>query len=340
MYTDKVMRTTRVWLAVVGCLFGTQAMAADLPGKGISVKPLQSPIAEETFQTELVNRALQKLGYDVKPINEVDYSVAYTTIASGDATFMAVNWDPLQRDEYNAAGGDAKFYRQGTYISGAAQGYLIDKKTAEKYHIHDLSQLKDPNIAKLFDATGNGKADLAGCDPGWVCNSVIDTQIKAYGLSNTVEQNSGNYSAIIADTLSRFKQGKPVLYFTWTPYWVSNEMKPGKDVVWLTVPFSANPGSLNNLNTALPNGKNYGFTVSNEHIVANKQWAEANPAAAKLFAIMQLPLADVSAQNLRMHEGENSAADIQQHVDGWIRAHQATFDGWVKTAMAAANKPN
>lgn len=331
------MRTSGILtLAITTLASASPAFSATLPGKGVVVNAVQSSLPEETFQTELVNRALQALGYDVQPIKEVDYNVAYTAIASGDATYMAVNWDPLQKDMYASAGGDNKFYRQGTYISGAAQGYLIDKKTADKYHLHDISQLKDPNIAKLFDADGDGKADLAGCNPGWVCGSVISTQIEAYGLSSTVVQNQGNYSAIIADTLTRFKAGKPVLYYTWTPYWVSDELKPGKDVVWLTVPHSANPGSQKDLDTTLPNGKNYGFPVNNEHIVANKAWAQANPAAAKLFAVMKLPLADVNAQNLRMHEGQGSSDDIDRHVDGWIASHQATFDGWVKQAAAAA----
>lgn len=331
------MRTSGILtLAITTLASASPAFSATLPGKGVVVNAVQSSLPEETFQTELVNRALQALGYDVQPIKEVDYNVAYTAIASGDATYMAVNWDPLQKDMYASAGGDNKFYRHGTYISGAAQGYLIDKKTADKYHIHDISQLKDPNIAKLFDADGDGKADLAGCNPGWVCGSVISTQIEAYGLSNTVVQNQGNYSAIIADTLTRFKAGKPVLYYTWTPYWVSDELKPGKDVVWLTVPHSANPGSQKDLDTTLPNGKNYGFPVNNEHIVANKAWAQANPAAAKLFAVMKLPLADVNAQNLRMHEGQGSSDDIDRHVDGWIASHQAMFDGWVKQAAAAA----
>lgn len=331
------MRTTSLNTLVLALSIATPAVfAADLPGKGVVVKPLQSTIAEETFQTELVNRALEKLGYDVQQTGEVDYNVAYTAIASGDSTYMAVNWEPLQTDMYNAAGGDQKFYRQGTYIKGAAQGYLIDKKTADKYNIHDLSQLKDPKLAKLFDADGDGKADMAGCNPGWVCGSVVNTQIKAYGLTNTVTQNEGNYSAIIADTLTRFKSGKPVLYFTWTPYWVSNEMKPGKDVVWLTVPFSANPGSQKDMDTTLPNGKNYGFPVSTMHIVANKAWAEKNPAAAKLFAIMKLPLKDINAQNAAMHAGKNSDADIAAQTDGWIKAHQEEFDGWVKEAAAAA----
>ncbi|MFT4269923.1 MAG: glycine betaine/L-proline ABC transporter substrate-binding protein ProX [Pantoea sp.] len=330
------MTRRKLILLPVAALFSSSVVfAADLPGKGVDVHPVQSTLPEESFQTELINRALEKLGYDVKPTEEVDYNVAYTAIAAGDATYMAVNWEPLQKDMYNAAGGDNKFYREGSYITGAAQGYLIDKKTADKYHITDISQFKDPKIAKLFDANGDGKADLAGCNPGWVCGQVIDAQIKAYGLSGTVQQNQGNYSAIIADTLTRYKSGKPVLYFTWTPYWVSDELKPGKDVVWLTVPFSVTPGSQKNEDTALPNGKNYGFKPNNEHVVANKEWAAKNPAAAKLFAIVKLPLADVNAQNQRMHEGESSAADIQRHVDGWIKAHQATFDGWIKQAKAA-----
>lgn len=47
------------------------------------------------------------------------------------------------------------------------------------------------------------------------------------------------------------------------------------------------------------------------HIVANKAWAEKNPAAAKLFAIMKLPLADINAQNAMMHAGKSSEADVQ-----------------------------
>lgn len=317
-------------------LTSTAASAAALPGEGIRVQPVQSTLPEESFQTELVNRALEKLGYQVNATEEIEYNVAYTAIAAGDATYMAVNWEPLQKDMYQAAGGDDKFFRKGTYISGAAQGYLIDKKTADEYHITDISQLKDPKIARLFDANNDGKADLAGCNPGWVCGQVINAQIEAYGLSNSVRQNQGNYSAIIADTLTRYKTGKPVLYFTWTPYWVSDELKPGKDVVWLTVPFSATPGTQKNEDTALANGKNYGFKPNNEHIVANKAWAEQNPAAAKLFSIVKLPLADVNAQNQRMHAGESSAADVQRHVDGWIQAHQQIFDGWVREAAAAA----
>ena len=317
-------------------LMAGQSYAASLPGEGITVKPVQSTISGETFQTLLVSRALEKLGYKVDAPDEVDYNVGYTSIASGDATFTAVNWQPLHDDMYLAAGGDKVFYREGTYVTGAAQGYLIDKKTAEKYHITNIEQLKDPKIARLFDANGDGKADLTGCTPGWGCEAVINHQVKAYQLENTVQANMGNYSAMMADTIARYKQGKPILYYTWTPYWVSDVLKPGRDVVWLQVPFSSLPGAQKNVDTKLPNGANYGFPVNTMHIVANKAWAEKNPAAARLFAEMKLPLADINAQNARMNAGESSDADVNRQVDGWIHAHQAVFNQWINDALAAA----
>lgn len=49
--------------------------------------PLQSPVAEETFQTLLASKALQKLGYDVHTIKEVAYPAAHIAVANGDAKF-------------------------------------------------------------------------------------------------------------------------------------------------------------------------------------------------------------------------------------------------------------
>lgn len=306
------------------------------PGAGVDVVPLKSSIAEETFQTLLVSKALEQLGYKVEPIKELEYPAAYVAIANGDGTFMADSWDPLHKDFFNAAGGDKKIYRKGVYSPGALQGYLIDKKTADKYHITNLGQLKDPKIAKLFDANGNGKADLAGCTPGWGCEKVIEHQLDAYGLRKTVEHNQGSYAAIMADTIARYKQGKPILYYTWTPYWVSGVLVPGKDVTWLNVPFSALPGERNNVDTSLPDGSNYGFQANKQEIAANLKFAEAHPDAAKLFSIMKLPSNDISAENLLMQRGQSSEADIARHADAWIKAHQTEWNDWLAQARAAA----
>lgn len=136
------MRHTVIFASAFATLVTASAFAADLPGKGITVQPIQSTISEETFQTLLVSRALEKLGYTVNKPSEVDYNVGYTSIASGDATFTAVNWQPLHDDMYAAAGGDKNFNREGVFVSGAAQGYLIDKKTDRAVQHHQYRSAK------------------------------------------------------------------------------------------------------------------------------------------------------------------------------------------------------
>lgn len=303
------------------------------PGKGISIQAVQSPITEEGFQTEVINLLLAELGYSIQPTKEADYGAAYLAVANGDATFMAVNWYPHHGDMYENAGGDAAFYREGTYITGAAQGYLIDKKTADKYQITNLDQLKNPKIAALFDYNKDGKADLVGCQAGWGCEKFVNHQINAYGLTNTVTHHQGQYNAMMADLITRYNQGESVLYYTWTPYWVSGVLKPNEDVVWLQVPFSANPYDTN---TELENGKNYGFMVSDQRIVANKDFAAANPAAATLFKVAKLPVNAISAENLLVSEGEDSNEQVKQHAQNWINANRATVDDWLGQARAAS----
>lgn len=304
-----------------------------LPGEGVEVVPVQSAIAEESFQTIVLNKALEELGYDVEDVREVDYSAGYTSISNGDATFMAVNWFPLHNGMYANAGGDDVFYRKGHYIQGAAQGYLIDKETADEYGIDNINDLQDPEIAALFDTNGDGKADLTGCQAGWGCEGVIEHQLDAFELRDNIQHNQGQYAAIISDTIARFNDGESVLYYTWTPYWVSGKLVPGEDVVWLEVPYSANP---NGSDTELANGKNYGFEINSERVVANKEFAMNNPAAAKLFEVAKLPINDVSAQNGLIANGEDSQAQIEAHADNWIEANRDTFDSWLEQAKAAA----
>ena len=308
----------------------TQALAGSLPGQGITVQPLKSSLAEEAFQTLLVNRALEKLGYTVLPMKDLEPATEHLAIANGDATFMANHWHRLHASFYENSGGDAKLVRSGVYAEGAVQGYLIDRATAERHGITHIDQLKDPAIAKLFDTDGDGRADLTGCNPGWGCEQAIEQHLAALGLRDSITHRQGSYAALMADTMARYKQGQPILYYTWTPYWVSAVLRPGTDVVWLQMP--AGGAS----DTRQPNGKDYGFPADQQQIVANRAFIEKNPAAARLFEVMRLPIADINAQNLRMSQGANTQRDVERHADGWIRAHQPVFDGWIAEALAAA----
>lgn len=116
------MRQNIILATAFATLVSTSAFAADLPGKGITVQPFQSTISEEAFQTLLVSRGLEKLGYTVNKPSEVDYNVGYTSLAAGDVTFTAVNWQPLHDDMYAAAGGDKNSTARGISLPAPHRG--------------------------------------------------------------------------------------------------------------------------------------------------------------------------------------------------------------------------
>jgi glycine betaine/proline transport system substrate-binding protein len=303
---------------------------------GANVTALKSNIAEETFQMLILTEILKKMGHKVVATNDVSYDIAYQTIAnnaeSQDVYFLASMWDPLHNSKLEGVGGDAKVVKFANFISNCAQGYLIDKKSAEKYNIKYYNDLKKPEIAKVFDTNGNGKADLTGCNAGWGCEKVIEHQLTAYGLRDTVEHNQGEYSALIADTIANYKTGKPILYYTWTPYWVSGKLVPGKDVVFLQVTHSDNP---NTPSTKLPNGADYGFNVNHQKIVANASVKSNHKDIAKLFDIVKVSVNDISGQNMLMANGQNKEKDIVRHTQLWLEKNAAKVDAWIKEAKAA-----
>ncbi len=205
-------------------------------------------------------KALEKLGYEVQPIKEVEYPTAHVAMANGDATFLADHWNPLHADYYRMRGGEAKLLPQ-RHLLGQCRPGLSDRQENRRPvqdHPH-LDQLKDPAIAKIFDNDGDGKADLTGCNPGWAAKRSIEHHLDAYELRGTVTHKQGSYSALMADTITRFKAGKPVLYYTWTPYWVEQraQARQGRGLAGGAVLLAARRAD--RLDTKLPNGKNYGF---------------------------------------------------------------------------------
>lgn len=319
--------------ALMMVLGANAAFADSMPGEGVTVRPVEGTILEEKFQHWIIYRALEELGYEVAEPQEVEYQTIHLALGTGDGDFTTVHWDPLHQVFFNESGGEEKMTKLGQYIEGALQGYLVDKASYDA-GVTNLGDLKDPEVAKRFDADGNGTADLAGCVPGWGCERVIEHHLTEFGLRDTVTHNQGAYNAVIAETVALHQAGKPIVYYTWTPYWVSGVLVPGDNVEWIAVPYSSLPdGRVANTEFM---GKDHGFEVNSLRIVANNDFLSENPAAAKLFELAKLDINDVSAQNNKMRDGEDSLEDIGRHVDEWISANQATYDGWIAEARAAA----
>lgn len=313
------------------------------PGSGVSVRMAQATWDTGWFQAQVFKILFEELGYTVKDIETLETVPFYFFSAGGDVDFWANGWIPLHNRflEFEQVLGKVK--PVGFQVNqGALQGYLVDKTTAEEIGITNLGDLKNQEIATLFDGDGDGKADLIGCNPGWGCEGVIEHHLDVYGLHDTITHVQGDYSALMEDTLVRYQRGEPVLFYTWTPNWTVSELLIGEDVLWLGVPFSALPDDPNadtaaeSLSGCLETPCDTGFGMNDIRVVANVEFLEENPAAARLFELVEIPLDDIAAQNALMAAGEDSKADIRRHAETWIATHRDQVDQWLDAARAAA----
>ena len=307
-----------------------------LPGEGIVVRPTSGLETYGIFTTEIVNIGLEKLGYEVKGQKQLNVPAMHIAVSNGDLDFAGTHWEAEHQEFFDNSGGEEKLERLGTLISSSIMGYQIDKKTADKYNITDLSQLKEPKIAKLFDSDGDGLANLIGCTAGWMCERIISHHLQVYGLEDTVEQIQGDYSSLLADALVRYRQGKPILFYAWKPHWFSSILRDGVDTEWLSVPFTSLVGTMKNFTEKDTswNDKNLGFPIDNVRILANKKFLEANPVAKRLFEQIEIPIEDVNIQQERVKNGENKPIDIRHHAEEWISNHQGLFDSWLEAAQS------
>ena len=335
-----------------GC-FGQKAVEEALPQESSVAGPSAAPpirIGRGTwdtgwFQAEIYRQLLCELGYQVPAPRTYDSDDFYEAAAAGEVDFWANGWFPL----HNVFLQDQKIQNKLELVgyevkAGALQGYLIDKASSLRYGITKLSDLKDPELARIFDADGDGRADLVGCKKGWGCEPVIEHHLDVYGLRDTVEHWGGEYSLLSRQVVNRFMRGHPVLFYTWTPNWTVGVLEPGEDVVWLEVPFPSLPEGQDEMeDKTLVHGVSgcpsspcaMGWPPSDIRVVANRKFLARNPAVRNLFEAVSVPLEDIHAQNARIYEGEGSPKDFERHARRWIRDNRKKVDRW----LAAAGLP-
>lgn len=57
---------------------------------------------------------------------------------------------------------------------------------------------------------------------------------------------------------------------------------------------------------------------------------------ATLFELVEIPLADIAAQNVRLVSGEGNEEDIRRRAEAWIETNRDEVDQWLATARVAA----
>ncbi len=314
------------------------------PGAGTTVRMAQATWDTGWFHAEIYKQLLEKLGYTIEGPTTLDNPPFYQAVAQGDLDLWVNGWFPLHNSYESTYSQGAELV--GTVAAGGAlEGYLVDKASVEKYDIKTLDDFKRDEVKEAFDRDGDGKADLVACPPGWGCEMTIEHHLDAYELRDHVDPIKASYSASMADAVAAHEGGQPILFYTWTPNWTVNALKPGEDVMWIEVPEVNLPEAQKDLEDAatLPGVAGcvedpcrLGFPANDIRPVANSEFLKENPSAKALLEEVSIPIEDIFAQNAKMNEGEGSAEDVKRHASEWIEAHSEDVDGWLEKARSAS----
>nr|WP_321981407.1 glycine betaine/L-proline ABC transporter substrate-binding protein ProX [uncultured Cohaesibacter sp.] len=311
------------------------SFAADMPGEGVTIKMGQATWDTGWFHSEIYSQLFQKLGYTVDGPTTLDVPAFYQSVAFGDLDLWVNGWFPLH-DTYKPAFEDTASIVGAVAEKGALQGYLVDKAAVDEFGIKSLDDFKRPEVKEAFDRNGDGKADLVACPPGWGCEVKISEHMKDYDLGDDINPIKAGYSASMADAVASYEAGEHILFYTWTPNWTVNELKPGKDVMWITVPERdgvETAPAVKGLKTCVSDPCSMGFAAADILPVANDAFIEKNPAVKALLDEVRIPVADIYAQNAAMNEGDD---DVKAQAAAWIEKHQDEVNKWLDDARAAA----
>ncbi|MGI9643112.1 MAG: glycine betaine/L-proline ABC transporter substrate-binding protein ProX [Acidimicrobiia bacterium] len=308
------------------------------------------------FQAAVYSALLEELGYEVADpaANEYPPPDAYRAMAEGVFDFWANGWYS-QHNTWHAetlANGDLigdHLIVLGHQVPAAAlDGLVITKSVAEEHNIRSLAQINDePDLVALFDTDENGLAEIHGCPEPWTCDDIIDELIAFNGWSN-LEQVKAEFPGLVGATIARVRAQEAAIQYLWSPSGYLEDLSPGETVLWLSVGDQdhvldgTTPGGFDfSLAPPAPFGEKctedpcwIGWEVSDIQVTANRNFAEANPRASALFEVVELPIDDIVAQNVRYVAGENTEDDVQRHAEEWIEANREMVDAWLAHARA------
>ena len=284
-------------LAIPGCAEEEKTV---IMGYDMSITmALQNSVAKILLEEEL--------GYTVE-FADMAVPAIFAGMVAGDVDVFTNTWKPNQVELLEKY--DADLDILGLVYDGAVQGWLVPTWFSQQYDITEVSDLKDPEIAKLVDIDGDGTGDILGCDPGWKCAAMIDDEIAAYELDDLYEQKYGAEDLMLAAIVGRLKKNEPVLFYFWTPHQIWYTYSYPEDVVWLEDPKGFWP-------------------LATSSVVANVEWIAENPKAAELLSHLEIPITDVAWSMAEIKARGDDVETLTAIAREWMAAHQAEVDSWL-----------
>lgn len=126
---------------------------------------------------------------------------------------------PAPWAKYMGEGSDKSVaYNDKPYVG--EEGLFVPGYVAERYGITDIEQMKDPEIAKLFDTDGNGKGEYWTGPIGWQSVDTNDIKARSMGYDHLWESVNVEISVFEMMLREAYRKEEPILFYSYTPEWI------------------------------------------------------------------------------------------------------------------------
>ena len=98
------------------------------------------------------------------------------------------------------------------------QGICVSDATAEEHGVTAVTDLTDPEKAKLFDSDGDGRGEIWIGATGWASTNVEKIRAKSYGYDQTLELIEMDETLAMAKLDAAVAQGNPHVFMCYTPH--------------------------------------------------------------------------------------------------------------------------
>ncbi len=240
----------------------------------------------------------------------------------GSADVWTDMWMPNQQGPWDKFVVEAKTVDHNQPYLGTQQMY-VPSYMADK--IKSFEDLKDPEVAAMFDTDGNGKGEYWAGDASWKSTKIWQVKMKDYGLSELWEPNIISDATFKAQLKTNYGNQKPILFYYWTPEWIH----AAYDITPLSEPAHTEGCMDLQLDGEdwLEVSKAGCKTPDAEVFISfSKSLEQRNPAAAKLLKNMKLDPAVVNGWILEIGRDEKDPQDV---AEKWVEENMDTVNKWI-----------
>ena len=240
----------------------------------------------------------------------------------GSADVYTDLWMPNRQGIWDKYVDGAKTVGHNTPYLGTQKMY-VPSYMADK--VKTVDDLKNPEIAAMFDKDGNGKGEYWAGDAGWKSTRMWQVKFKSYGLSDLWEAEILPDATFKGQLKAAINREQPILFYYWTPEWVH----AAYDISPIEEPARTDGCENMDLDKEDWLEASHFACASTDamiYVAYSKSLETRNPPVAKFLSQIALDPAVVNQWILRIGRDKLDPRDVAEE---WVANNMDTVNGWI-----------